>query len=137
MVEYGQHEWLIAVGEKALSFGGTPFDELYNHWEENRDWLFGQLAYDLKNTVEDLESNNPDHHQNPDIHFFIPETVFEFDGKQLGPHFCHQWRGRPPRTNSRRGCSENNRSQNGQSRHCLDARHPCSTTREPTTNYCN
>ena len=83
MVEYGQHEWLIAVGEKALSFGGTAFDELYNHWEENRDWLFGQLAYDLKNTVEDLESNNPDHHQNPDIHFFIPETVFEFDGKQL------------------------------------------------------
>lgn len=83
MVEYGVHEWLIAVGTDALEFKTRPFDELYAHWEINRDWLFGQLAYDLKNTVEDLESNNPDHQQNPDIHFFIPETVFAFDGKQL------------------------------------------------------
>jgi para-aminobenzoate synthetase component 1 len=83
MVEYGEHEWLIAVGTEALGFNNQPFDELHVYWESKRDWLFGQLAYDLKNSIEDLQSNNPDHQQNPDIHFFIPETVFAFDGKQL------------------------------------------------------
>ncbi len=83
MVEYGEYEWLIAVGNHSLDFENAPFEELYQHWDLKRDWLFGQLAYDLKNTIEDLESNNSDHHHNPDIHFFIPETVFAFDGKQL------------------------------------------------------
>ncbi|MCT4624688.1 MAG: anthranilate synthase component I family protein [Schleiferiaceae bacterium] len=83
MVQYGQFEWLIAVGNEAQEFGDSPFDELYEHWNEEKDWLFGHLAYDLKNVVEDLSSQNPDHQENPDIHFFIPETVFAFDGKQL------------------------------------------------------
>ena len=72
MVQYGEYDWLIAVGKKALDFGKMPFDELYNHWEENRDWLFGHLSYDLKNTVENLDSKNADRHENPDILFFNP-----------------------------------------------------------------
>ena len=83
LVQYGEYEWLIAVGSEGLSFSENPFEELYEHWHKNRDWLFGYLAYDLKNTVENLDSKNPDRHQNPDIHFFIPEIVFAFDGKQL------------------------------------------------------
>jgi para-aminobenzoate synthetase component 1 len=44
--------------------------------KESREWIFGHVAYDVKNEIENAESSNPDGIQFPDIHFFIPEIIF-------------------------------------------------------------
>ncbi len=44
--------------------------------EENNDWIFGHVSYDLKNEIEDLSSNNKDGIGFPDFYFFVPEIIF-------------------------------------------------------------
>lgn len=53
----------------------TKLLELAAFQEQAGDWLFGHLAYDLKNEIETLSSENPDAIGFPDLYFFIPETV--------------------------------------------------------------
>lgn len=54
---------------------GNAFSSLQDFQEQNNDWLFGHLAYDLKNEAESLSSLNPDYIGFPDLFFFVPETV--------------------------------------------------------------
>ncbi|MBA3673845.1 MAG: anthranilate synthase component I family protein, partial [Chitinophagaceae bacterium] len=70
-------ECLLAAGSiKTISAKtSNAFDSLQNFVSEKRDWIFGHLAYDLKNEIEDLTSQNFDGIQYPDISFFIPEIV--------------------------------------------------------------
>lgn len=58
----------------------TRLQELYNH---NRDWLFGHLSYDLKNSLAPLQSTHPDPIGFPVISFFRPETVLQLQDNQL------------------------------------------------------
>lgn len=44
--------------------------------KENNDWIFGHVAYDLKNKIENLSSNNKDGIGFPDFYFFVPEIIF-------------------------------------------------------------
>lgn len=44
--------------------------------QENNDWIFGHLAYDVKNEIEQLTSQNFDGIQFPEMFFFVPEIVF-------------------------------------------------------------
>lgn len=41
----------------------------------NGKWIFGHIAYDIKNQVELLHSNHPDHISFPDLFFYIPSIV--------------------------------------------------------------
>lgn len=59
------------------------FEELNVYQQTTRDWLFGYLAYDLKNDTEDLSSNNFDGLQFPDLFFFQPKKIFLLKGDQL------------------------------------------------------
>jgi para-aminobenzoate synthetase component 1 len=52
------------------------FEDLYQYQSKANDWLFGYLAYDLKNDVEALESNNYDGLHFPDLYFFQPKKIF-------------------------------------------------------------
>ena len=56
---------------------------LRNFHHEKKDWLFGHWSYELKNQLEKLSSNNPDHIQAPGMHFFQPEIVMALEGKHL------------------------------------------------------
>ena len=47
------------------------------------DWVFGHLAYDLKNEIENLQSTLPDKTGFADLFFFIPKYVLQLDEKQL------------------------------------------------------
>jgi len=47
------------------------------------DWKFGYMAYDLKNEIEKLDSNNFDGLHFPLIHFFVPKYVFCIKDKLL------------------------------------------------------
>ncbi len=72
-----QFECLLAAGSiKTLqSFAGNAFKELQDFVHGERDWIFGHLAYDLKNEIENLSSQNFDGIQFPDLFFFVPEII--------------------------------------------------------------
>ncbi len=75
-----EFECLIACGvqnEIVLNDDAFSFEKLKQFQIEKQDWLFGFLSYDLKNSVENLQSNNFDGIQMPDLHFFQPQIVLK------------------------------------------------------------
>lgn len=64
----------ISKSITARSEGGLR--ELDAFISENKDWIFGHVAYDLKNNFEALSSENPDGIGFADFKFFVPEIVF-------------------------------------------------------------
>jgi para-aminobenzoate synthetase component 1 len=61
----------------------NAFDDLKQYQQTTKDWLFGYLAYDLKNDVEDLKSANFDGLNFPDLFFFQPKKIFLLKENQL------------------------------------------------------
>ena len=60
------------------------FDSIQNFYESNKgQWIFGFLAYDLKNDVEDLKSEKDDDINFPNSHFFVPEVLLHVNGNYL------------------------------------------------------
>ena len=57
--------------EKALS-------KLQGWLDENEDWAFGFLSYELKNQIENLSSTNPATIAFPLLTFFVPKFLIEF-----------------------------------------------------------
>jgi para-aminobenzoate synthetase component 1 len=78
-------ECMAAAGslQTLATAAGTAFEQLQQLYEQNRDWLFGHLSYDLKNETEGLYSNNTDHLGFPDLCFFIPEVILQLSGQEL------------------------------------------------------
>ncbi len=56
----------------------NAFGKLKEYQNTTKDWLFGYLSYDLKNDVENLQSNNFDGLKFPDLYFFQPKKLFLF-----------------------------------------------------------
>ena len=79
---YGPFDEILAAGaQKVLTFNGSDdFEQLKQHYIQEKDWMIGYLAYDLKNQVEDLKSEHHDHVSFPDISFYIPEHLLFFKG---------------------------------------------------------
>jgi len=77
---------LLAAGSRRqlkCSAREAPFAR-WKAWHDGAWWSFGFLAYDLKNDLEDLQSQHPDGIGMPDLFFFEPELVLEFqDGALL------------------------------------------------------
>jgi len=63
------------------------FEDLHQYQSQTKDWLFGYLSYDLKNDIEDLQSNNHDGLEFPDLYFFQPKKLFLLKGNQLEMHY--------------------------------------------------
>lgn len=80
-----EYDFLAAV--KAKKFytpsKGDKFEQLKNFVQNNRKWIFGYFSYDLKNEIEQLDSNHLDYIQFPDVQFFIPELVFTSKNNEL------------------------------------------------------
>ncbi|WP_240347863.1 anthranilate synthase component I family protein [Longitalea arenae] len=78
-------ECMAAAGavQTLATAAGTAFDQLQQLYEQNRDWLFGHLSYDLKNETEGLTSSNTDHLGFPDLCFFIPEVLLQLSEDAL------------------------------------------------------
>lgn len=77
--DHNGYEALLAVGSTAhiKDTEEGAFNALRHFYEQQRDWCFGFLAYDLKNDTEAITSNNLDKINLPDLHFFCPEVVIE------------------------------------------------------------
>jgi para-aminobenzoate synthetase component 1 len=65
------------------------FEELHQYQIHAKDWIFGYLTYDLKNSVEDLKSNNFDGLSFPDVFFFQPKKLFLLKGNELEMQYLH------------------------------------------------
>lgn len=80
----GEYEAILAVEAftaiKTDHFGA--FDKLKEYQESTADWIFGYLAYDLKNDVEKLQSSNFDGLEFPDLYFFQPQKLIFLKGDQ-------------------------------------------------------
>ncbi|AOC93663.1 Aminodeoxychorismate synthase component 1 [Flavobacterium anhuiense] len=61
----------------------NAFEDLKQYQQNAKDWLFGYLSYDLKNDIENLQSNNFDGLNFPDLFFFQPKKVFILKGYEL------------------------------------------------------
>lgn len=68
---------LLAAGaESSISVEtGSALEALDQFILQKQDWLFGHLAYDLKNEIESLSSLNEDGIEFPELHFFVPEII--------------------------------------------------------------
>ncbi|PIE49823.1 MAG: aminodeoxychorismate synthase, component I [Flavobacteriales bacterium] len=72
------YDAVLAVGTQRILQGNTTgaFDALKKFRQATSDYIFGFLAYDLKNNIESLQSENFDGLRFPDIYFFQPKKLF-------------------------------------------------------------
>lgn len=79
-------ECLLAAGAAhtlQARTGDNAFSLLRSFYELHKDWLFGHLAYDLKNELEPLTSNHPDGIGFPDLFFYVPEVILQLGENEL------------------------------------------------------
>jgi para-aminobenzoate synthetase component I len=82
---YSAYDFIIAAGvyDELMSSTGNAFNQLKSFYTtHSKQWVFGYFGYDLKNEIEDLQSNNHDGLNFPDLYFFVPKYLIAFkDGK--------------------------------------------------------
>lgn len=61
----------------------NAFERLKEYQNSTRDWIFGYLTYDLKNTTEQLKSQNFDGLDFPKLYFFQPKKLFLIKGNEV------------------------------------------------------
>ncbi|MBW6479819.1 MAG: aminodeoxychorismate synthase component I [Bacteroidales bacterium] len=80
------YDAILAVGARrhiCPDENTSAFSALKDFSDQNNDWIFGFLSYDLKNQLENLKSENADSIRMPLMHFFVPEIVFLFKGNEV------------------------------------------------------
>ncbi|MAQ69779.1 MAG: aminodeoxychorismate synthase component I [Flavobacteriales bacterium] len=79
-----EFDFLFACNKKQeLLDSEEPFLDLKNIIDSSNDWLFGYLTYDLKNSIENLNSNNLDNQSFPRLHFFSAEIILKIKDHDL------------------------------------------------------
>ncbi len=82
--DYINYDLLAGVGKQdSLISNNQSFEKLKDFHAQKKDWLFGYLAYDLKNEVEELSSNNTDNFNADNLLFFVPEYILLLKDGQL------------------------------------------------------
>ena len=83
--EYSNYDAVLAVD--AFTTIRTDFFDAFERLKEYqtsiKDWIFGYLTYDLKNTTERLKSENFDGLDFPDLYFFQPKKLFLFKDNRV------------------------------------------------------
>ena len=81
--KYRSYDSLAGIGSiDELKIETDPFNSMQKFYDENRDWLFGFLTYDLKNELNKLSSSNFDGLDFPSVHFFCPRYVIALRGHE-------------------------------------------------------
>ena len=80
--EYSSYDFILAVDALTsitTDYTGS-FKSLSEYKQQSGDWIFGYLAYDLKNDTELLTSDNFDGLGFPELFFFQPKKLFLLKG---------------------------------------------------------
>jgi len=77
---YSAYDFIVAadVTHELKCNAKNAFNELKSFYALHKQWIFGFFSYDLKNEIEDLQSNNPDGLNFPDLYFFVPKYLIAF-----------------------------------------------------------
>lgn len=78
-------ECLAAIGVKRMIRADKEISltQLQSFIDTKSSWLFGHLAYDLKNEIEGLSSLHPDGILFPDFFFFEPEIIIRLKDSEM------------------------------------------------------
>jgi para-aminobenzoate synthetase component 1 len=71
---YGKYSLLAGIGSKRIIRDGG-IREVRAFYKANKTWLFGHLAYDLKNQLENLQSKHAGNFDFGDLSFFEPKIL--------------------------------------------------------------
>jgi len=71
------------IRRKLIADAGMALEQLQQLLDAKRTWLFGHLAYDLKNELDDLSSHHPDAIQFPMLFFFEPEIIIRLNENEM------------------------------------------------------
>ena len=84
-IEPHSMECLLAAGVKRQLKvnAGNALEQLQHFLDDKKSWLFGHLAYDLKNEIENLSSSHPDNINFPDLFFFEPEIIIRLTENEM------------------------------------------------------
>jgi para-aminobenzoate synthetase component I len=82
---YGKFDTLVAVGVKAevVAETGLAFEQLQSFRDQHPGWMTGFFTYDLKNEIEDLNSENQDSLGFPGLYFFVPQYLLIFQENKV------------------------------------------------------
>ncbi|MGM9479388.1 anthranilate synthase component I family protein [Pedobacter sp. GSP4] len=77
---YSAYDFIIAAGteHELTCTTGDAFEQLKSFYTAHKQWVFGFFSYDLKNEIEELDSNNADHLAFPDLFFFAPKHLIAY-----------------------------------------------------------
>lgn len=80
MDKYGEYECLLAISHQEpiiyeLNDQQADLKVLQRHHDKHKNWLFGFITYDVKNTYEPLVSKNLDSIKMPALCFFEPDLI--------------------------------------------------------------
>jgi para-aminobenzoate synthetase component 1 len=83
-------ECLLGAGSRhILPATGTDHLDLLNSFiGTHKDWIFGHLSYDLKNTIHGLTGSHEGYIDFPEINFFVPEVVVKLDNSRIEIGSC-------------------------------------------------
>ncbi|NGP76079.1 aminodeoxychorismate synthase component I [Balneolaceae bacterium YR4-1] len=102
----GTEVTIFHKGDKK-KFSENPLEALGRFYEEQSDWMFGYLGYDLKNFIEKLTSENRDQVQAPDLYFIVPGVLIRYDRQKNNLEYI---KGRPAKE-ERAGTAQGNSPQ--------------------------
>jgi len=82
---YTQFDALLAVGVKdeIRACACNAFEALQAFRQKHAGWMTGFLGYDLKNELEQTQSNNIDQLNFPDLYFFVPQFLIIIKGNEV------------------------------------------------------
>ena len=80
-----QHECLAAAGihQMIKLDAGHALESLQQFIDQQQDWCFGHLSYDLKQETENVVCDKKNRAQFPDLFFFVPKIIIRFDQDSL------------------------------------------------------
>jgi len=85
--QYSQVDCLMAIdaAEVFTSKAGLPTFERLEQFKSRfpDQWIPGFLSYDLKNELEDLQTQFPNRAGFPDAYFFVPKIILQFKSNSL------------------------------------------------------
>lgn len=78
------YETIAGIGlQQIVSTKNNVLSDIDLFLNENKDWVFGHLNYDLKNQIEELNSKNIEQIGFPDFVFFVPEIVVILEANEI------------------------------------------------------
>ncbi len=81
------HQMLAVDALNTISANANgAFEQLDKFANQNPDWMFGYLSYDLKNDLELLPSQNIGTFRWPELYFFIPKFIFFYKNDLIEIH---------------------------------------------------